>query len=420
MPSAAWRSGDRRVAEQSHTDAYLERVRTELRLPPDLETDIVEEIRGHLADTTTALVDEGLDQERAEREALARLGAPDVMAERLRRAHQTRRRLFAAAGGGVWAAGTEGLYALIFGSLFLGVALVLAAVATLALSTVVHVDGRSFDTSFNTGFAGLVWAFAAERGGRAATLVVGARSRRCVGAVRWPIAAVGAGLLGWLVLGVIDLTLDWPAVVTTLAIPAGFALGALRAKDGQAPRWRAHRTWPLVLAVAGAIVGVSIVLAAVVPSAPAWQGGALAERDALYRFDRIGPDLDPSGPYPIASSSLSWVSGGPIFGSWTVDPAAIATVRDVRLELWRSIGPNGPIAADAVRPAATVPLEVVDGSADLTVNAPRYRDLSAFWLVVTGIDRAGQRVRMTDPDAVTAAFRGTLIDWFQASDTPDR
>ena len=55
-----------------------------------------------------------------------------------------------------------------------------------------------------------------------------------------------------------------------------------------------------------------------------------------------------------------------------------------------------------------------------TVNAPRYRDLSAFWLVVTGIDRAGQRVRMTDPDAVTAAFRGTLIDWFQASDTPDR
>ena len=80
-----------------------------LRLPDEEATDVLEELRSHLAESAAGLVGEGLTAEQAERESIARLGNPDALADGIRTARQTRRRMLAAAGAGVIAA-TSGLF----------------------------------------------------------------------------------------------------------------------------------------------------------------------------------------------------------------------------------------------------------------------------------------------------------------------
>lgn len=402
-------------------EAFLARVAAELELPLELERDVLEELRGHIEDTTSGLRDEGLDAERAEREALARLGAPSVLAERLRSAHQTRRRALAAAAGGVWTATSEGFYALVFGSLFLTVTWWLAA---LGLLTVAWITGwttsRASDLLSTTTFAAIVWAFAAERAARAATLIVAARSRRRVRAVAIPVAIAGTTFLAWQAAAVATLSLDWPAVACTAAIPVAFAIGALRAREGDGWRWRPWRTWRALVAVTVvlALGGVAVGLMSPAPIRQ-WEIDPTT-RDAVLRFDRIGPAAPIDDPSWINGPESSWSTGSPVFASWTIDPAVPAPWRDLRVEIWRADSPDGPIAADAVRPALVEPVQVVDDVIQLTIEPPRFRDLTAWWFVLTGLDADGQRVRINDPTAVSTTFRGTLIDWFSSGDSPDR
>jgi uncharacterized membrane protein len=407
------------MADLSTREAYVERVRTGLRLPPDIESDVLEEIRGHIDDASDGLVAEGLDRDRAVREAIARLGAPDVLAEQIRSAHQTPRRALAAAAGGVWAAGRDGLYALIFGYVFLGVAMLLAA----CLSLVVASIGLRQATGLTAGtvtIGAFAWAFAAERAGRAATVAVAMGSRRRISAVAIPVAAVGSMALGLLVL-TIQLTLDWIAVLAVLAIPAAFALGALRAREGEPRTWRPRRTWPALVAIAVAFAAATTVAGLAEPASTSpWEMSSLAERDAVYGFDRIGPDASSIDPALVTDSSVSTRDYEPVFASWAVDTTVASGWHDLRVELWRAAGDSGPIAADAIRPAATVPVTVSEGLIEMTIDPPRYRDLGPYWFVLTGVDASGNRFRLSDPDTGTTAFRGSVLDWFRAGDTPDR
>ena len=115
-------------------DRYLAAVARTLRLPPSLEVDRLDEIAAHIEDTVDSLLDEGLDRDHAEREALARLGSPEVLGEELRRAEQTARRALAAVGGGIVAAAGGVIRGWIVGflalfSTFVGGALLVQAVA---------------------------------------------------------------------------------------------------------------------------------------------------------------------------------------------------------------------------------------------------------------------------------------------------
>ena len=84
--------------------AYLDRVAARLGLPDDRARDVLDELEGHLSESVDGFVDQGLTPEQAERQSIARLGDPVALADGLRHAQQTRRRLLAAAGAGVVAA----------------------------------------------------------------------------------------------------------------------------------------------------------------------------------------------------------------------------------------------------------------------------------------------------------------------------
>ena len=64
----------------SELETYLVRLAGELRKRGLTERRIVEEARGHLADATEDGLRRGLTREESEREAIARFGAPDVVA----------------------------------------------------------------------------------------------------------------------------------------------------------------------------------------------------------------------------------------------------------------------------------------------------------------------------------------------------
>jgi uncharacterized membrane protein len=82
----------------SDHELYLARVAAALRMPDTTTQEITEELAAHLADASHALVEAGLTTNQADREALARLGNPEDLANGVRRAHQTRRRLATAIG----------------------------------------------------------------------------------------------------------------------------------------------------------------------------------------------------------------------------------------------------------------------------------------------------------------------------------
>src|SRR5262245_1305552 len=94
--------GGREPYQRPATDRYLERLETHLRMPPDAAGNVLDELAAHIDDAITAGIAEGLTPADAERRALERPGPPDGLGSALRRAHQTRRRLLAAAGSGVW------------------------------------------------------------------------------------------------------------------------------------------------------------------------------------------------------------------------------------------------------------------------------------------------------------------------------
>ena len=408
------------MAEPSAREAYFAKVAAELGLPPDMAADVLDELRDHVADATAALVTEGLDDRRAEREALARLGSPDALAEQLRRAHQTQRRLLAGAGGGVWTAISEGFYGLFFGWVFLGFAAFLAGLAAYALLGLVGSEGSRrtwIDLSGSSAFAAISWAFAANRAGRAAVLVAAARSRHLVGVIGLPVALGGSAFLAWCGLAVADLSLDWPAVIGVIAIPIGFAIGALSAREGDRWKWRPQGTWRAFGLVAIGFAGICVGAALLLPATSTQYGDGSADVQTALRFERIGPS---AVDWPVTAGGVAQQVGRTIHDSWEVDPEAMGGWRDLRVELWRAETEDGPVAADATRPIAVHPVEAVDGAIEAFVDLPRYRDLGAVWVALTGADSQGRRFQLADPASAPAGFHGTVLDWLLAGDTPDR
>ncbi len=91
-------------------DEFLHRIADRLPFDEAEKLDILRELTGHLADSTTQLQAEGSTLDEAERTALDRLGPPDRLAAELTQARRTPRRLLAAAGAGTWAAAGGVIY----------------------------------------------------------------------------------------------------------------------------------------------------------------------------------------------------------------------------------------------------------------------------------------------------------------------
>ncbi|HUP55136.1 MAG TPA: permease prefix domain 1-containing protein, partial [Methylomirabilota bacterium] len=217
-------------------DAYLEQVAARLRLPESEAGDVLEELRGHLAESVSDLMREGLTPEQAERGSVARLGNPGELADGIRTARQTRRRMLAAAGAGAVAA-TSGLF---WGWLFAAALSTVAGVgATLIISLALQwlhlsTPGWQPPDILSVPFALFVPGYAGHR-------LVGAvatASGRSVGSIKRPIAVGGGILVAIVAIFVVSGELDQLSVLTHVAVPIGFAGGAILARDAHSVRLR--------------------------------------------------------------------------------------------------------------------------------------------------------------------------------------
>ncbi len=241
--------------------AYLDRVAARLRLPDERARDVLDELDGHLSESIAGFVDQGMTLEQAERQSIARLGDPDALADGLRRAQQSRRRLLVAAGWGVVAAVSNVIWGYLI-ALAVGVVagvLSLAIISTIVSWLQLSVAGwGQWGDEVAIPFA----AFVAGYAGRRFVLTVAWKSLRRVDAIQVPIALIGGGLLAILVVFGVRGEVHPASIVLLLSMPIGFAVGAMVARDGNAERTRSlPARWLGIAMVVATVIGTVMGLA---------------------------------------------------------------------------------------------------------------------------------------------------------------
>jgi hypothetical protein len=405
---------------------------------------------GHFRDSIAAIESEGLDPERAAREAIARLGSPTELAAELTSAHRTTRRLLAGAAGGVFHA-TLGAA----GGLLLGIAIVAAALcgAAVVTGTLLRPPTEFVFASLpalRAALAGLpmvtallawaccVAAFVAARRGVAVSTRI---SRRTPAVVRRIWAAAGFALLFVAAVLMVSAPQNLVSVLSLLAVPFVFATGALTSST---PRVSLPRRKVIV-----AIGVLAILSASFARNVPAWSGPPPDVADTpqahaaqLREFDRVAPSWTYIDGHPVLAE------GGGLWGlgvieqtvnvwdpePWTPGPAAraLSQFKDVRFEAWRAVRFDAsPDISEWIpdpaysAPYATAPADFSDGQmyigqAQVEFDVGRVR--TTEWIVfVTGIGPDGRRYRLNEPEfnmgggPLESSFTGTIWQWLTAS-----
>ena len=404
-----------------HED-YLARVSAGLRLPEPYAGEVRDELEVHLADATQALIEEGLPQEQAEREAIARLGSPDVLADELRRTHQTRRRLLAGAAGGVWAAVGHGI-----GGTILGYGLVMAV--TLSVAVVVSVVSRfvSIDLSLNGSVPYQAWntvlaagalcvgAFLGARRAVQAMAVRSLRSMRDIG--RW-WALGGVVVVGLWVLFILRMPLGWPAVGAELLIPLSFAAGATVMIERRGPRIRARHI--LLVAVVGFMLPIVLLYGAtgqVGKTLNPVGSGPYGSPDEMWHalhFDVIGrpPPDDIAAAFRAGGD---FADGGLVSPYRDVAPTVdLSLWHDFRFEAWRRLPSDISPDPNFRAPFVTAPAVRAGNRFQAKLRLDRTPGVTFYGLVLTAIGPDGQRYLLSGPNGGQTAFVGTIWDWLTA------
>jgi hypothetical protein len=416
--AAAQRTG---AALPPDAEGFLARLDDRLGLPVDICSEIHAELGDHLEDSIAALEAEGLDRERATREALARLGRPEELARQLRSAHHTTRRLLAGAGGGIVSAGIGVIQGYMLGFAFFVVASI--ALGTLLKPVVDYVTGSLLNMSEEQAGQSLSYMFlpmltwpAAFLAGRRAVKSSARASHRTVRQVGWWWAIAGVAVIGYVVLFRLTIQQSWPAVFALMVIPLAFAGGALIKTGSGLPRigWRTQAAMLAALLVV--LVGGVMFATATGSSGRSW--GSSGEETLAY--DRVAPEW----PDVVLTSGSSNDYEPVISFDYEVDSAsALAAFHDLRFEAWR--GENYAKAPDWVglfvpdtrysTPFATEPLIVKNGTIQARFDMSHVR--ANRWLIfVTGVASDGVRYRLNYPDSITTTFSGTAWDWLTAAE----
>lgn len=407
-------------------EAFLGAVADALPFADTERAEIVEELRAHLDDSTTALQGEGLTADIARRTALDRLGPPDRLARAMTEARRNPRRLLAAVGAGSWAVVRTGVYGWVIG-------LLVAAVAWLVTVAFVRFVGAFAFDSVSYVAVGVALYIA----GSAVPPVVARRAGYRVESARWAVAAIGTIVVGTYALIGWSGPLDLVAVGAVLALPTWWILGTLR----RLPVGRTSlRTFGALVAVA-AITSAGIHLG----QSALRQTGALDDYSVDLGLDRIAAPT----PDAIGATVTGWGGpsiGGPsgfVAGTFAIDiadAAAFADWTDLRIEAWKAIDPAG-VEPTAVSPLATKPFLVVpavwgppgqlgDGGFKWSSSNPwgpramtlygslrldRTPWITAAWVAFTGVGPDGVRYRITEPQYEQAIFSGIPLEWLQAA-----
>lgn len=378
--------------------AYLASVAARLRLPGPLAEEIIEEVEAHIVDATASLVDDGLAPDRAEREAIARLGDPGELGDGLRRARQTRRRLLSAVGYGAWAAINGLAWSWLFGYVLFVVA---SVVASLILMATVSAAGMS-TSGFSTGSAwvgaglglfGLVYA------GHRVPIVMAARSRRPAEVLQRPVAVVGAALVGGVAIFGYHGAMDATLVVTLLLAPAAFATGALLV--GRIPADASGRI---------RLRGRSILALIALSTAALLVIGLLAvdrnPDDGLYLATTrpIGDAIDL--PLDVSYGGGGGDGVGIVGRELSFDGAVPAGWSDLRLEGWLGqddwSDDRGYLVPGQTAPIVVTPMLAGDDPSWLHAELalPVTKQRRSYVVAVTALDADGRRVVLIGPGRV--------------------
>ena len=351
--------------------------------------------------STAALMADGLSQEQAERNTLARLGAPDVLAGDLRRARQTSRRMIAAVGGGVWAATRSGTFGLLVGAATaLPVMLLIAAIVGLLLPSVSFLFEP---VGIATGIA-WAWAIAAFLAAGAATRRIAVTARRPIADVRTPAALLAALVIGAAVLLIPSQALDEVAVIVLLAIPLGGVLGALLATErGRPSRWLA----PLAILVM--VFGFVALPLAILWAPPTVTCGPIVPSD--HPAFEAEPAFE--SPFADGMGMIIQNQDGRYELETTVGPS-IAQWRDLRLEVWACALPCSEPDAERTVLIGDAPASIANDRLTAAVVMNRYRYSGPIVALLRGTDEGGVQHTLFGPDIGKAAFVGRVIDWLSA------
>jgi hypothetical protein len=425
------------------TTEYLATLDSSLELPADLRAEIRAELADHVSDTVAALRAEGLEEDQAVREALARLGKPKELARQLTAAHRSPRRLLAAAAGGIWTAGWSAAQAWLVATGLLAIVLILGS----ALVQKPFDQVSNFWTGYNflgssgsTGYAAafnalaLVPAFVAGRRGARAAIRLGRRSPLPV-RLAWAVAGSTALLL--LLLFVVDTNQSWLVAGLELGLPLAFGAGALipdvalRLPKDRPRRLIAGASAILICAViTGSLAQVGTPIAVGFPSTNGEGYGRIAPLAVLEPCSQTNP-----GPILDNGTCSAFVGSDPNYDEplgpnprfhlrfGLSSATALAGYGDVRLEVWKATlravaGSDYPTYG--VDPAQSGPYLVVAAvisGAEVDVQVDLGRSRTTRWVAsFTGIASDGVRYRLGLDWPIETDFTGTAWDWLTASD----
>jgi hypothetical protein len=243
---------------------------------------------------------------------------------------------------------------------------------------------------------------------------VSVASRRPYRSVRpWVVVITTVAAAAWLIFA-IEVPHNWASVVGFAVAPAAVALGAYR--PGLVPdRARLPILVVLVLFLVIPILGLSLT------SGGSISGQPTEARDPGDRgLSIVGPWL--VGPMEETGTPIAWSKGYTAQGGqsvryeWEVaNPSAVADLRDLRVEAWRSTGMDGQLDSAFREPFATAPVTREGRLLHGDMVTTREPGVGAWELILTGVADDGVRYVLDAGTILDGTFTGTVWDWMVAS-----
>ncbi len=352
--------------ESRAIDDYLDRLESDLRLSETDRTSVRDEIRHHIEDSRSSLVELGMESTAAATEAIARLGPPEDLAAAVNSAKLTRLRLVR----GLRGASIAALFGGALGLAVAGTSIAFTPIIARFLSVLAGLVGVHLYAPENSVWWSqqlfLALSVAAFLAARRSLPLVALQTGRDESLVR-PLWALAGGIPLLIFALVMPASLDALVVVALLAIPVGFVGGT----------WLSQGHEDDLVSRKG-IAGAAVLLAVLL----------LAPGFRVWTFDpAAGP---PAAPAPTSSATrIAWDSSNAGHNSWIVSAPGLdsASWRDAKLEFWPAIRQGVAIVPDsrATQPTFTA----LPGD---TVDLSRFESSdNDWWVILTAVGSDGAR-----------------------------
>lgn len=391
---------------------YLHDLAAAIPLPEGVREEVLEELAAHLTDTIADLEAQGRDPAAAEAEALRRLGSPAALGRDLARAHRGTDRVLAAAGGGVLA----GLGAALPATFF---AWILVVLVTIVLMLAVRAAGAwlglslqlSTDAGWNTALTALGLNVGALLAGAAAVRGAARSGWRTADEVRFGVTVLGGALAALFSLVVVSQAQNWASVVTLVAVPVSFGVGA---------RFDRLRGPALSTVMLGLALGLLLALGLGAVGSNGSSGSAYSWDDATHGYGMVGPwwqDWSTGQALDFPEAQFGWRETGVDEVRVTAaSPAVLAGFSDFRIEAWRAEPPGDGwrLVPGQHAPFATADA-VLEGSAVRgTIRFDGTPGVEWSQVLVTAVGRDGVRYIIAAGGPEQTVFNGNVLSWFAA------